>query len=133
MCRNVENFDANCDIFLIDRMGGMQNLRKNPVYEFTNATGNVEGRFALRIVNNTNGIKNTETGDISIYAQNGEIFVNGSRLQQVEVFNLQGQMIARKENINANQSSISVPDGLPFVIVKAYGEKESANKKLRIK
>ena len=123
VCRNVENFDANCDIFLIDRMGGMQNLRKNPVYEFTNATGNVEGRFTLRIVNNTNGIKNTEAGDISIYAQNGEIFVNGSRLQQVEVFNLQGQMIARKENINAGQSSILVPDGLPFVIVKVTGDR----------
>ena len=134
VCRNEENFNANCDIFLIDRITGtMQNLRQNPEYDFVNATGNVEGRFALRIVNNASSIKNTTAGDISIYAQNSEIFVNGNNLQKVEVFNLQGQIIARKNNINANQSSIVVPEGLPLVIVKAYGENGTAIKKLRIK
>ena len=134
VCRNEENFDSNCDIFLIDRMeGSMQNLRKNPEYEFVNATGNVEGRFALRIVNNANSIKNPTAGDISIYVQNDEIFVNGSKLQTVEVFNLQGQIIARKDNINANQVSIMVSEELPLVIVKAYDENGIANKKLRIK
>ena len=124
VCRGDENFDSNCDIYLIDKKEGRtQNLRNNPEYVFEKATfEDLTGRFVLHIENNASGINNTLIEKINIYSQGGEIYVSGEKLKKVEVFNLQGQVIAQRDNIKSSAVTIPVKQGKTLVVVKAYSE-----------
>ena len=121
VCRGDENFDGNCEIYLIDRLDGSRvNLRTNPEYPFANTTGNITDRFALHITGNVSGLNDASLKDIEIYSENGEIYVSGEKLQKVEVFNLQGQIIAQRDNINNTSVTMPTAQGQTFVVVKAY-------------
>ena len=124
VCRGDADFNSNYDIYLVDRKKGETlNLREKPEYAFEKeAFEDVTNRFVLRITGNASGINDASVRNIDIYSRNGEICVSGEKLQKVEIFNLQGQLIAQKDNIGASFATIPVAQGQAFVVVKAYSE-----------
>ncbi len=128
-----ENFNGNYSLYLIDRMSSTQNLRENSEYEFTNGTGNIEGRFALRIVKAASGFGYAGNEQLSVYTQDDVIFVNGDTLRKMEIFNLQGQSIGVEENINSTMVSLPVPKGQTVVVVKIYTDNGVKTQKVILK
>ncbi|WP_300566687.1 choice-of-anchor D domain-containing protein [Flavobacterium sp.] len=109
----VDGFFANSsqDIFLEDKLlNVIHNLRTSP-YPFTATQGITNNRFVLRYTNNTLGNDDFEVteNNVKVYASDNAIRLN-SKLENIKgyaVYNVLGQTLVAKENVNANESVIN--------------------------
>ncbi len=107
----MESFTATgADWYLLDKWAGQKiRLSENASYSFENTTGNLEGRFALKAENAMTGLDNISNNTIGIYANAGIIHITSAEnLKTVEVYNLQGQLLAKQTGLNTTATSLTV-------------------------
>jgi len=104
---NLENTDVESAYLVDKKTGTRQNLLKNSVYSFIHADANdYSDRFLLEIETyNPTYIDRLESQQESIrISQEGENIVVSSieKINRIELFDLQGQMIQQVSNVNNN-------------------------------
>lgn len=103
-------FLGNQDIFLEDKLLGIiHDLRQNS-YSFTSDSGEFNDRFVLRYINQTLSNAEFETLDDSVVVFTNEAVVIEStqyQLADVQVYNVLGQLLYKKSNINSKRFEIS--------------------------
>src|SRR5690606_35777052 len=96
--------------FLEDKLLGIiHDLRQNS-YSFTSDSGEFNDRFVLRYINQTLGNAEFETLDDSVVVFTNEAVVIEStqyQLADVQVYNVLGQLLYKKSNINSKRFEIS--------------------------
>jgi hypothetical protein len=107
------------------------------IYEFDNTEGNQIGRFyILRESTSTTGMEEfAEQEKIQIYVHQGVIHVlssNGTELNKVEIFNINGSKIYQKDRIGSTHVEIPVSQSNPVLIVKANAAKTTKTAKVVI-
>ncbi len=133
----METFDPNCDLYLEDRLTQtMQNLREYPEYTFDNRTGNIQGRFFLRIGNSATWVEDIISGtDIRIYEQNGKIIVNSSvddPIETIKLYSVIGNLLYEKQAIKQHSISVEAPVSSQIIIVSVTTRTQKMNGKVMI-
>jgi hypothetical protein len=130
----MESFASGTDFYIEDLLAGMsQDLKSNPVYTFTAATGQPEHRFNLHFA--ALGMNEKEIGNMKIYSSDNVIYVNvtTSTTGDIVVYNLLGSEVARRAitGNSLNKISLNVPQGYYFV--KVNGDTGNATGKVFIR
>lgn len=132
--QGTESLPAGTSIYLEDKLLGIsQNMTEVPVYTFNNQTGNIEGRFYLRTPFISTGTDQLSKQEITIYADQGTVHVStGDPIQTIEVFNLQGQMVYKQNNLNVKNYSFQPNTSQQVLIVKVITTGISKSEKVRL-
>jgi hypothetical protein len=128
------NFDSNVNITLEDMLTGtIQNLRQNPTYTFAATIGENANRFVLHFAT-PNGINEPNAGNISIYANNNNIYVNTTELvKEISVYNMLGQVITTISGNAKSLNTISMNNATGNYVVKVTTEKGVRTEKVFVK
>lgn len=122
----METLDADYGISLEDRLiGDVYDLRNNPEYTFDNQTGNVQGRFFLKIGNRDSEEDLPETA-IRIFTDNKQIVVTSSAedpIESVKIYSLQGQLLTEKQAAGHSYFAMDSPVQNHIVIVSVTTKK----------
>ncbi len=104
----LSNFDGifnENDVYLEDTMLHICHNLKNGDYTFTTTAGTFDNRFILRYTNTTlsNSLFNNSNASVVVYGNNNGIHVvsNADAISSIMVYDLQGRIIEKFENINA--------------------------------
>ncbi len=122
--KGVESLGEDKKLLLEDRyMNIFHHLNKEPEYLFSNATGNIEGRFFLHLVSEsqTNIEEPTEAVIIRIYAYKELVYISSSAsdlIRSVEISDIQGRSLIKEYGIDSDKISYPVPAGQRFIVVK---------------
>ncbi len=102
-------FLGNQDVYLVDSNRDIETNLKTSSYSFTATAGVDNGRFSLTF-QKTLKVDASVFNDKSVivYKNNGVIYVNsGAKLMNnIKVFDIQGRLIAERNNVKANTTSI---------------------------
>lgn len=134
----METFDSNYDLYLEDKLTQtMQNLREYPEYTFDNRTGNIQGRFFLRIGNPTTSVEDITSGtDIRIYEQNGKIIVNSSGddpIETIKLYSVKGNLLYERQGIKLHSFSVKAPVSSQVIIVSVTTRTQKKDGKVMIR
>jgi hypothetical protein len=128
-------FTSSQDIILKDNDNGTETNLKLDSYTFTALAGATNTRFSLKY-QKTLGIT-TPTFDensIVVYKNNGKIHIksDGSSIDNVKLFDIEGRLLFEKSKVNANETSIeSSKYGNQVLIVKIASDyKLAVSKKI---
>ncbi len=131
----MESFDAAIPVLLEDlKLNIIQDLRKNPVYDFTYSTGDDNARFRLHFKSAT-GISEPALGGIQIYSYDHTVVITNTTGLSGEVFiyDLSGREIAVNSLSSRMTTTIPVNAVIGTYIVKVITEKGIANQKVFIR
>lgn len=131
----MESFSASTPVMLEDlKLNTIQDLRQNPVYNFTYNTSDNENRFRLHFKAAT-GINDPSLGGISVYSYNHTVVITNTTglAGDVRIYDLAG-----RELINTNIGSqmttrIPMQAVIGTYIVKVITEKGTVNHKVFIR
>ncbi|GAP42745.1 protein containing Por secretion system C-terminal sorting domain [Lentimicrobium saccharophilum] len=131
----MESFSANTPVMLEDlKLNTIQDLRQNPVYNFTYNTSDNENRFRVHFKAAT-GINDPSLGGISVYSYNHTVVITNTTglAGDVRIYDLAG-----RELINTNMGSqmttrIPMQAVIGTYIVKVITEKGTVNHKVFIR
>ena len=117
MIDDIENFETNQPIFVYDDETKLYHNIRNETFEISLPIGEFHNRFSLRFKDKTLGtneqIKN-EHDIIILHSQNRNALVINNKLldttvQEVTLFNILGQAVAKWEVENQSQENIQLP------------------------
>jgi hypothetical protein len=95
---NLESFDASCRIYLEDLKEGMiQDIKANPVYNFSYTTGDAANRFVLHF-SNPLGINDQHANGVQVYTFESSLYIknlSNQSLKNVFVYDLLGKEVFR--------------------------------------
>ena len=95
-------------IYIEDKLLNTINDVTNSPYQFTATQGTINDRFVLRYTNQalSNPDNNLLENSVSVFSSNNEIKINSSleNIKDYTIYNVLGQTLASKNNVNANQS-----------------------------
>jgi hypothetical protein len=131
--RGMESFDFTTPIWLEDLKTGIwQDLRSNPVYNFTYSIADAEKRFKLHFKDEERSLKST---DISIYTlPNTLVVANKSGYPgAIRVFDLSGNQILETGLTSAEKTQIPVNYPAGIYYVKVITEKGTSGSKVFLK
>lgn len=115
-------FEGDQDIYLRDKAVGIIHNLKTSAYTFTTTAGSFNSRFELVYENGTLVVDNPafDSSSVVLYKKDGDLTVKskGTILQQVEVFDFAGRLLATAKNIKANEVSMKINDVNQVLIVK---------------
>lgn len=98
-------------IYIEDKLLNTINDITNSPYQFTANQGITNDRFVLRYTDQalSNADFNLVEDGVSIFGSNNEIKINSSleNIKHYAVYNVLGQILATKNNVNTNQSEVS--------------------------
>ncbi len=103
--------DRTQKIYIEDKLLNTINDLTDSPYQFTATQGVTNDRFVLRYTNQA--LSNNDYvlvgNGVSIFGSNNEIRINSSleNIKDYTVYNVLGQILASKNNVNANQSAVS--------------------------
>jgi hypothetical protein len=102
-------FSGSQDIYLVDSKTGTETNLKTNSYQFTATAGVDNSRFTLTF-QKTLSLDPQALNDNSVivYKNNGVIYVNSGdkMMNNIKVFDIQGRLIAERNNVKANTTSI---------------------------
>lgn len=114
-------------IYLEDKvLNVIHNLSSSP-YQFTASQGVINNRFVLRYTDaalNNHDFESAENS-ITVSTLNNDIKVNSSleNIKELTVYNILGQVLANKKNVNANQAVVnSIVRSNQALVVKVVSE-----------
>lgn len=103
-------FSGSQDIFLRDNTTGTETDLKAGAYTFTAAAGVDNARFSLKY-QKTLGVSNPVFDDnsVTVYKNKGTLYVNSGAvaIANIKIFDIQGRLIAERNNVKANSASIN--------------------------
>ncbi len=115
-------FEGSQNIYLRDKAVGITHNLKTSAYTFTTTAGSFNSRFELVYENGTLVVDNPafDSSSVVLYKKDGDLNVKskGTILQQVEVFDFAGRLLATAKNIKANEVSMKINDVNQVLIVK---------------
>jgi uncharacterized lipoprotein YddW (UPF0748 family) len=133
---NVDGFFSNSqDIFLVDASNGTETNLKTSEYTFTAASGVDNTRFSLKY-QKTLGVDSTssDSNNFLIFKSNGVLQIKSglTAIDNVKLYDVNGHLLFKKENVNANEISIeSAKFGNQVLIVTISTiDKKIVNKKI---
>ena len=102
-------FTTNQNIYLEDTQLGIIHDLKQSVYSFSTNTGENNTRFILRYTNETLGNDDFINNDLVTVYSNASIVVESNKemLSNVKVYNVLGQLLLDKSNINSSYFEIN--------------------------
>ena len=114
-------FTGTQDIFLRDTQTGIEHDLKLGGYTFGSEAGTFANRFVV-IYQNALSIQNPvfDSNSVVLYKKQNEVVINSGNttLDQVEVYDLRGRVLAFAKNINSNEIAINVGTTNQVLIVK---------------
>jgi len=121
---SIDSFESGTEITLIDnKTNNIQNLTKNPVYNFTSTQGDDPARFELKF--GTVGINDPIVNPlINAWYNAGKLYlVNDAGNTNIEVYNLQGQKVQKLfvQDGGLQTISLNLPAGVYFAQIISYG------------
>lgn len=107
---HVDGFFAqNQDVYLVDNLTATETNLKETSYTFNAEAGVDNARFSLRFQKTLKVDENlaTENG-VLVYQNNGSILINSKNnpIETVEVFDIQGKLIAKQNEVKSNTTSV---------------------------
>jgi hypothetical protein len=114
-------------IYLEDKLLNVIHNLTASQYQFTANQGIANDRFVLRYTNQTLSTTDNNVSDnnVTVFASNNEIRINSTveNIKNYTVYNVLGQTVATKNNVNANQSVVdSIVKNNQALIVKIMFE-----------
>ena len=114
-------------IYLEDKLLNVIHNLTASQYQFTANQGIANDRFVLRYTNQTLSTtdNNISENNVTVFASNNEIRINSTveNIKNYTVYNVLGQTVATKNNVNANQSVVdSIVKNNQALIVKIMFE-----------
>ncbi len=116
----TENLE-NTGIILEDlKTGSMQDMKENPVYNFTSSQGDSKSRFLVHFLRNVTGIPDNEPipENVKIYSYGKDVYVNSVYDGKVFIYNMLGENIAKASVTNNKLRKLHVDLNNAIVIVK---------------
>jgi trimeric autotransporter adhesin len=117
-------FATGQDVYLVDSVNGAVTDLKAEAYTFSAASGTQNNRFSLKF-QKTLKVDPSEfnANNVTITSANGVITVNSVKtlISKIQVFNLQGRMIAAQNNVNNVTTPIKGLKAGQVLIVKVTG------------
>jgi hypothetical protein len=114
------------EVYLVDSKTGTETNLKTSGYTFTAAAGIDNARFSLKYQKTLKvdaQVFNDNT--VSVYKNNGTLYVNSGAvaIANIKVFDIQGRLIAERNNVKANNATISnLKATNQVLIVKVTGQ-----------
>ena len=133
---DFSNFDSGASIILEDvLLNTTQDLRLNPVYNFTASLGNNSGRFILHFANPTYGVNELTKKNVSIYSYDKDVYINtNDNVKEISIYNIIGQEILKKSGLNKQTLyKLTVDNATGNYIVKVLTDKGVYTEKVFIK
>ena len=102
-------FATGQDVYLVDSKTGTETNLKEGAYTFNAAVGTDNARFTLKYQKtlkvNTPAFNENS---IVVYKNSGAIFINSAdkAIQSVQVYDIQGRLIAEQNNVKSNTATI---------------------------
>ena len=113
-------FSGNQDIFLRDNFTGTNHDLKNSAYTFATEAGSFNARFDI-VYFNPLSTKNPifDSNSVILYKKENNVVINSGRtiLENVEVYDVSGRLLAVAKKINSNEVSINVGETNQVLIV----------------
>ncbi|MGV8992692.1 MAG: T9SS sorting signal type C domain-containing protein [Flavobacterium sp.] len=113
-------FSGNQDIFLRDNFTGTNHDLKNSAYTFATEAGSFNARFDI-VYFNPLSTKNPifDSNSVVLYKKENNVVINSGRtiLENVEVYDVSGRLLAVAKKINSNEVSINVGETNQVLIV----------------
>lgn len=126
---SLANFDgvfaAGQDIYLLDALTGSETNLKNGAYNFNTATTGVDNsRFTIKFQKTLKVDENVLANDVKVYTSNGTLKINSGKIamKSAKVYDIQGRLIAQKNNIKNSETSFSNLKSKQVLIVKITSE-----------
>jgi hypothetical protein len=119
-------FSGSQDIYLVDSKTGAETNLKTSSYPFTAAVGVDNTRFSLRFQKTLNvAAVAFNDNSVSVYKNKETLHINSEALAiaNIKVFDIQGRLIAERNNVKANSATISnLKTTQQVLIVKVTGQ-----------
>lgn len=131
----MESFEVTTSILLEDmKINTTQDLRANPVYNFSYVTGENANRFKLQF-KSTTGINDLTTSGISVYSYDNNVIINNttSRVGEIWVYDMTGRVLIHSTMSSNMTTRIPVHVAIGTYMVKVVTAKESVNHKVFIR
>jgi hypothetical protein len=132
---NTESFNSRTSIFLEDlSTHTSQDLRTEPLYNFSYVAGENENRFVLHFTNLTFGIEHSLVQNFQVYSSKEDIYIKSSEGNlpdgMVRVYDAVGKEIFASplDHSLVNKFTLSVSEG--YYLVKLITEKEVITRKI---
>jgi hypothetical protein len=122
-------FASGQDVYLVDNVAGKEIDLKAGSYTFTAAAAVDNARFSLKYQKTLKvDVPAFNENNLKIYKNNGVLFVNSSSktIKTIEVYDVQGRLIAKQMNVNATSASINnLKEVRQMLIVKVSADDNS--------
>jgi hypothetical protein len=113
------------------KTGTTQEMKTNPVYNFTSSTSDEASRFMLRF--SPVGIETRDAANNGIFVYNNILNVENPGVSVIAVYNMVGQKIAEKQTQNEGLIQIKLQVGTGYYIVKLTTDQKAIAKKIFVK
>ncbi|MBX9807440.1 MAG: T9SS sorting signal type C domain-containing protein [Flavobacteriaceae bacterium] len=114
------------EVFLVDSKTGTETNLKTSAYTFTAASGIDNARFSLKYQKTLKvDVPTFNENSVSVYKNNGTLYVNSGAvaIANIKVFDIQGRLIAERNNVKANTATINnLKATQQVLIVKVTGQ-----------
>jgi hypothetical protein len=103
-------FESGQDIYLVDAVAGKEIDLKTGSYNFTATAGVDNARFSLKYQKTLKvDAPAFNENSVKVYKNNGAIVVNSASkaIKTIEVYDVQGRLLAQQKNVNATTATIS--------------------------
>ncbi|WP_318642685.1 T9SS sorting signal type C domain-containing protein [Flavobacterium ardleyense] len=114
-------FEGSQDIFLRDNSVGVLHDLKNAAYTFATEAGSFNTRFDIVYLNPLSvSNPNFDSNSVVLYKKQNNVVINSgmTTLENVEVYDIRGRLLAIAKSINSNEVSINVGETNQVLIVK---------------
>ncbi len=131
----MESFNASTPVMLEDlKINTIQDLRQNPVYNFTYNTSDNENRFRVHFKAAT-GINDPSLGGISVYSYNHTVVITNTTglAGDVRIYDLAGRELINTSIGSQMTTRIPMQAVIGTYIVKVITEKGTVNHKVFIR
>ena len=132
----LESFSSSSGLSLEDlQQHNTQDLKQDPVYNFTSPGVEDDSRFLLHFTGTINDIKEKNKSAINIYSNEKIVFVNcpnGFRNAYITICNLLGKQILTQKLNNQTLNKVKIDANNGYYIVKVQGDNEVKTAKLYI-
>jgi len=131
---DIETFTPGTDLYLEDLVTGTdQDLKVNPVYEFSAISGQPDHRFNLHFA--ALGVPTTNGNNIHIYSSDKNIYVNIPYAinGNIVVYNIMGVEVTRKAIMGNSLNKLATDLCTGYYIVKVLGDSQSMANKVFIR
>jgi hypothetical protein len=121
----IGSFNADTPLLLEDlKSNTTQDLRKNPVYQFSAAPSDAEHRFTLHF-KNTNGIGHTSESALSVYSNQRTVYVNNPKSMSgnIEIYDITGRLIRNAPLTGNTLDAVEIENYSGSLLVKVVAEK----------